>query len=137
MRFAIPLTIALLAAGCSAVPESPVDIEDSGIDIAGIIIRNQLAYTVTDVMVEAPVSGAFAGCGNILPRSQCSTSIPAADYRRNPIVISWKEYGQPHRTDEFIVKVPDGMLPGAEAWLKVLVFAPGQAGATLVNDPEP
>lgn len=129
--------LALLSAGCATRMDSLPEADGGGIEVVGIIIRNQLVYTVTDVLIEAPASGAFAGCGNIMPRSQCSTSFPAATYQGNPVVISWKEYGQPHGTDEFVVKVPDGMPAGSQAWLEVRVFAPGQAGALLISDPVP
>ena len=123
--------------GCAPVKHQVAESKDSGIDIDGIIIRNQLLYPVTDVMVEVPATGDFAGCGNILGRSQCSTSFPSADYRQNAIVVSWKEYGEAHRTAEFVVKVPAAMQPGSSAWLEIIVFASGQAGARLVNPPGP
>lgn len=126
-----------LVLGCSATGAVPPEPEPSGINVEGIIIRNQLPYVVTDVMVEVPASGAFAGCGNIVQRTACSTSFPAADYRSNAIVIRWKERGVPQATDEFIVTVPDGMAPGTSAWLEVIVYAKGQAGARLITDPGP
>lgn len=122
---------------CSSAEPTPAEPESSGINIEGIIIRNQLAYPVTEVMVQVPATGGFAGCGNIVQRTACSTSFPAADYRRNAIVISWREHGAVQGTDEFIVAVPDGMAPGTSAWLEVIVYAKGQAGARLVTDPGP
>lgn len=127
----------LVVCACAPVREDAANSKDSGIDIDGITIRNQLLYPVTDVMVEVPATGGFAGCGNILGRSQCSTSFPAADYKQNAIVVSWKEYGEPHRTAEFVVQIPAGMEPGSVAWLEVIVFASGQAGAKLVSPPGP
>lgn len=129
--------VMLLVCACSPVKVENPKSDDSGIDIDGIIIRNELLYPVTDVMVEVPATGGFAGCGNILGRSQCSTSFPSADYRQNAIVVSWKEYGEPHRTGEFVVQIPSAMPPGSVAWLEVIVFASGQAGAKLVSPPGP
>lgn len=126
-----------LVQGCSATGPAAPEPEPSGIYIEGIIIRNQLPYPVSEVMVEVPATGAFAGCGNIVQRTACSTSFPAADYRGNAIVIRWKEHGASQGTEEFIVKVPDGMAPGTNAWLEVIVFARGQAGARLITDPGP
>ena len=127
----------LVVCACAPVIEEATKSKDSGIDIDGITFRNQLLYPVTDVMVEVPATGRFASCGNILGRSQCSTSFPSSDYRQNAIVVSWKEYGEPHRTAEFLVKIPAGMQPGSAAWMEVIVFAPGQAGAKLVSPPGP
>ena len=136
-RHAAFLLLSALLCACASVDTESVPAKDSGIDIDGIIIRNELLYPVTDVMVEVPATGGFAGCGNILGRSQCSTSFPSADYRRNAIVVSWKEYGEAHRTDEFVVKVPPGMEAGSTAWVEVVVFASGQAGVRLVSPPGP
>ncbi len=104
--------------------------------IEGIEIRNSLSWSVTDVMVEVPATGRFAGCGNLMARSSCRTSFEEVDYRANPIVIRWRERGQPHQTGEFVVQVPEGMRPGQLAWIEVIIFAPGQAGAKLVPAPD-
>lgn len=101
--------------------------------IGGMVIRNELAYPVTDVMIDVPATGAFAGCGNILPRSGCSNAFPGVDYQRNAVVISWKEYGEPQSTEPFVVEVPAGLRPGEPADVEVVIFAPGQAGARLVQ----
>jgi len=129
----------ILLSACAAPASAPeAEPSESPVTrIEGIIIRNQLRYPVTDVMVEVPATGEFAGCGNIVQRTACSTSFPAADYRLNAIVIRWKEQGEPQSTDEFVVAVPDGMVHGTSAWLEVIVFAKGQAGARLITDPGP
>ena len=54
---------ACLVAGCSPVTTEPVENAASGIHVEGIIIQNGLYYPVTDVMVEVPATGGFAGCG--------------------------------------------------------------------------
>jgi len=101
--------------------------------ITGVVIRNELPYTVNDVMIEAPASGSFAGCGSIVPRSECSNTFQGVDYQANPVVIHWKEHGQPHRTDEFRISLPEAPVPGRSFVIEVIVFAPGQAGARLVD----
>ena len=103
------------------------------VDIGGFVIRNALVYTVTDVMVEAPTTGRFAGCGNILPRSECRSAFEAIDYRQNEVLVSWKERGEPHSTDPFLLEPPDGMKVDGIVWLEVLIYAPGLAGARLVQ----
>jgi hypothetical protein len=95
-----------------------------------------LPYPVTDVMIEVPATGAFAGCGNILPRSACSNAFQQVDYRANSVVIRWSEHGQSQQTDEFTVQRPDSAVPGSEFVVEVIVFAPGQAGARL-SDAKP
>lgn len=136
MRFktfvALPFALFLIAA-CSASP--PVEDEAGlpGVEVAGIVIKNRLAFPITDVLIQSPASGNFAGCGNILPRSECSTSFESIDYQRDELVITWKEYGDPKTTGEFVVDVPANLDTGRPAWLEVVVFAMGQAGARLVQ----
>ena len=132
-QWAATLASILILGACAPVSPREAQAPSEGIEIAGIIIRNGLAYSVYDVMVEAPVSGAFAGCGNILPRTGCRTSFPARDYRKNPIVVNWIERGEPKNTDEIIVEVPEYAEPGDAFWLEVIIYAPGLAGAKLVR----
>jgi hypothetical protein len=125
---------ALLAA-CGAAPkpqESPVLAQ-----AAGIVIRNELAYPVHDVLIEVPATGGFAGCGMILRRSQCSTSFPAAAYRGEGMIVRWTEYGEAHATDEFVLDLPTAADPDEALWVEVVIFASGQAGARLVSGPGP
>jgi hypothetical protein len=101
--------------------------------IDGFVIHNGLFYPVTDVMIEVPATGRFAGCGNILPRTVCRSGFEAFDYSANAVRVSWKEQGAPRGTDEFIIEVPEDMPAGAAAEVEVVIFAPGQAGARLVR----
>jgi uncharacterized protein YceK len=125
--------LACLVAGCSAVQTESRAGSAAGIHVEGIIIQNGLYYPVTDVMVEVPATGAFAGCGNIIQRSECRTSFPARDYGGSAVVVSWKEHGSAHQTDPFVVKLPETAVPGDVFWLEVVVFSAGQAGARLVQ----
>lgn len=136
MRFktfvALPFALFLIAA-CSASPPVADEAGLPGVEVAGIVIKNRLAFPITDVLIQSPASGNFAGCGNILPRSECSTSFESIDYQRDELVITWKEYGDPKTTGEFVVDVPANLDTGRPAWLEVVVFAMGQAGARLVQ----
>jgi len=121
-----------LLCGCAPGPVTEARPEGAGVFVEGVVIRNELAYPVTDVMIEVPATRRFAGCGNILPRSQCSNAFQQLDYRQNDLVVSWKEHGESHNTDPFVVALPGGVQPGDTLVLEVIVFAPGQAGARLV-----
>ena len=126
------LLAAVLLSACAVEPraaESP-SVE---FNIEGIVIWNRLNYAVKDVMIEVPASGRFAGCGNILPRSKCQTSFPVQRYAGSAIRVRWSEHGAPHNTEPFTVEPPETAALTPVFWLQVEVFAPGQAGATLVQ----
>lgn len=118
---------------CAGTEESPHPAAGTGVVMSGIIIRNSLAFPVTDVMVQAPATGRFAGCGNIQPRTACKTSFPAIGYRDSALIVTWRERGEPQATDEFAVKLPDSAQSGDSLWLEVIIYSAGLAGAKLVQ----
>jgi uncharacterized protein YceK len=120
--------------GCASLPGAEQRAETVGVTIAGMVIRNELMYGVTDVMINVPATGAFAGCGNIMSRSECRISFEAVDYSGHPVAVSWKEYGEPQQTDEFLLETGSDIDPGRAAWLEVIIFARGQAGANLIQE---
>jgi hypothetical protein len=126
--------IGLLVA-CGAVPGQEMLDRAQGPEITGIVIYNQLAFPVTEALVESPASGGFAGCGNILPHTSCRIAFAAREYRRDELVISWREYGEARSTGEVIVEPPATMEPGQPAWLEIVIYAAGQAGARLITPP--
>lgn len=98
-----------------------------------MIIRNELPFPVTDVMINVPSTGNFAGCGNVMSRSECRTGFEKVDYTANVFVVSWKEWGQPHQTAEIVLDLPEGLYPEKPVWLEVVIFAMGQAGAQFIQ----
>ena len=121
-----------LLSACSPVTVSEIN-PLPALSIAGMIIRNDLLYPVTEVMIQVPETGDFAGCGNILPESDCRTSFQTVDYSGNAMVVSWKEYGQEHSTRDFVVEPGRDIDASKPAWLEVTIFAAGQAGARFVQ----
>jgi len=124
------LSVTLLAACAGPGPGTGGE-EPAGIEIDGIVIVNELAFPVTDVMIAVPATGAFAGCGNVLPRSACSTTFQAVNYRGHPMRLSWKEYGELKQIDEFVLRPPQPT-PAGPFRLEVRIYAMGQAGAALI-----
>jgi hypothetical protein len=135
LRLPIVLACLALLAACAgpSASENPQKAQRQALSIRALAIKNELPYAVTDVMVRVPATGAFAGCSNILARTDCRTSFQSVEYRGNPMVVSWKERGEPHKTDEFVVDEPEDAVPEKEVRLDVIIFAPGQAGAKLVQ----
>ncbi|MDX1381253.1 MAG: hypothetical protein R3233_09035 [Xanthomonadales bacterium] len=129
---AATLATLLAGAGCAAPAPSAAH-RGAAVTIEGITIRNDLAYPVTDVLIRVPATGAFAGCGNLLPRSECSNTFQGVDYRSNGVVVSWREHGKPQGTDEFVIEVPENWNGARAARVEVVIFAPGQAGARLAE----
>jgi hypothetical protein len=125
------LGAAVMLQGCATATARGAS--QPGVVIDGIEIRNELAYPVTDVMIEVPATGAFAGCGNLLPRTACSNAFEGVDYRSNAVIIRWKERGAEHSTGEFVIEIPADLRPGSRAVVEVVIFAPGEAGARLMQ----
>jgi hypothetical protein len=118
---------------CSAAASREPETRLPELELSGFVIRNALVYPVTDVLVEAPATGRFAGCGNILPRSECRNAFEAIDYRKNEVVVSWKEHGEVQSTDPFMLDAPAEVQAGDTLWLEVVIYAPGLAGARLIQ----
>jgi hypothetical protein len=133
LRSAVLGAVCCLVAACSTAGLGKSRPVESSVTVEGVIIRNELVYTVNDVLIQVPATGGFAGCGNILPRSDCRTSFQAVDYRQNAIQVTWAEHGDPKRTDEFIVELPPDIQPGDAIWLEVVIYSPGLAGARFVQ----
>lgn len=123
--------LALLTA-CSTGQVRKSAVGGPSLQIGGVEIYNGLAYPIKDVVILVPATGEYVSCGNILPESSCSTSFPARDYRDTPVKVSWKEQGQPHQTPEFKLEAPATATEGENAYIRVEVFASGQAGAKLM-----
>lgn len=126
------LAVALLP-GCAVSRSGVGRPANPALIIDGIVIRNELAYPVTDVMIEVPDTGAFAGCGNVLPRTACANAFPGVDNRSNAVLVRWREHGAAHSTGEFVIEIPDTLRPGEAAVMEVVIFAPGEAGARLIQ----
>jgi hypothetical protein len=119
-------------AGCASLAETSPVPDAPAIIVSGLEIRNELPYAITDVIIQVPATGAFAGCGNILPASRCLNRFEEVDYRADDVSISWRERGEPHSSGEFRLELPEGANPMTEYRLEVVVFAPGQAGARFL-----
>ena len=121
---------------CNSVNRTGKSLVNSGpaFEIDSIEIRNELETIVTDVQILVPQTGDFVGCGTILANTSCSTTFPGRTYQGNPVKVSWKEQGQNHATNDFVIKPPAALDTSKPTRILVLIFAPGQAGAKLVQD---
>jgi hypothetical protein len=103
-------------------------------EIAGIEIRNDLEYPVTEVQVLVPDTGEFVSCGSVFARTSCAAAFPLREYRANALRITWKEHGQLRSVDDFVLQAPAALDAGRPVWVQVVIFAPGQAGARLLRE---
>lgn len=124
---------ALLAAGCAVTPEDAPQAGAPRLEIAGIEIRNELAYPVSDVRVLVSATGEFVTCSQVMGGTACQTSFPLRSYRGNAMRVTWVEHGEPQVLDDFVLKAPAWLAPGQPAWLQIVIFAPGDAGARLLS----
>lgn len=120
----------LIFASCAPRPVNKV----AGLQISGLVIENQTQTWVTAARLLVPVTGRFVSCGNISPQSRCSTGFPETDYTGNPVQITWSQAGQIHSTGEFILDPPEAIDLGKPAVVRVVITAPGAAGAIIVQD---
>ena len=117
---------------CTTQQNGEKQIAGPVLQIAGVEIYNGLAYSIQDVSILVPSSGEYVSCGQVLPDSSCSTTFQVRDYRENPAQVHWTEHGEPQSTKPFTIKAPENATEGQEAYIRVEVFAPGQAGAKLL-----
>jgi uncharacterized protein YceK len=131
--FAIFFFLALFASGCSTAVKLGQKPVAPPVVIHEVIIRNELPYPVKDVQILSPASGNFVSCGNIVQKTQCSTTFPPRNYSENPVQISWKEWGTARSLAPFALTIPEGFDSGRPASIEITIFSPGQAGAKLVQ----
>ncbi|HET6564393.1 MAG TPA: hypothetical protein VFG52_03175 [Xanthomonadales bacterium] len=117
---------------CASQRDDERKLAGPALQIAGVEIYNGLAYSIQDVSILVPESGDYVSCGQILPDSSCSTTFEVRDYRENPVQVLWTEHGEPQSTKPFTIKAPEDALAGQDAYIRVEVFGPGQAGAKLL-----
>lgn len=128
-----PALLFLLCAACAGAPQPSARPAPVLFDIAGLEIRNELVYRVTEVQVLDSASGGFVSCGTVFPGTACATSFPLREYRGEALSVSWKEHGQPQAVDEFVLEVPAAFDTSRPVWVQVVVFAPGSAGARVLS----
>lgn len=123
----------LLVCVFGACASQPPD-RASGLQITGLVIENQSQMWVSAAQLLVPVTGRFVSCGNIPPQSRCSTGFPETDYTGNPVQITWSQAGQVHSTPEFILEPPEDLDIAMPAVVRVVITAPGSAGAVIVQE---
>ncbi len=135
MKPLIPLAACalMLLLGACSIPSKQASNATPAIAIAGVQIINNLSITVTDVQILVPLTGNFVSCGTILRHTACSTSFPGRQYERSPVRVSWKEQGHAQATGNFVIDRPASLDLARPMWIEVVIFAPGQAGAKLVQ----
>jgi len=122
------LGVAMLQ-GCASQARNPF----SGLKIEGLVIENQTQMWVSAARLLVPVTGAFVSCGNISPKTSCATTFPETDYSGNPVQITWSQAGQIHSTGEFVIQPPADIDLDRPAMVRVVISAPGSAGAVIVQ----
>lgn len=135
LRLLATCLFALSLCTCSSEPKHARNTAP-GIAIEGVKIINQLSTTVTDVQILVPLTGNFVSCGTILRHTSCSTSFPGRQYERSPVQVSWKEQGKAHATGNFVIQPPADLDLARPMWIEVVIFAPGEAGAKMVQYPQ-
>lgn len=131
LRLGFLLAVTVAACACANIQVKTPETLPSGMEIEAIVIRNELPYGVTDVQILAVNTGRFAGCGNLMAGTACRTDFETTALYAGKAVVTWKERGEPQTTGEFVIEAPDRVDPSRPAWLEVIIFAPGDAGARI------
>ena len=130
-RFVFKFLCVTLLSACAV---EPVD-RAPPLQLEGMVIENQTQMWVSAVRLLVPVTGNFVSCGNIPPGSMCSTTFPETAYTGNPVEITWSQGGQIHSTGQFALQLPEDLDKDRPAAVRVVITAPGSAGAVIVQRP--
>ena len=125
-------TTCLFTLGLSACTAIPVE-SVPPIQIAGMVMENQTQMYLSAVRLLVPATGNFVSCGNIPPGSMCSTTFPEADYKGNPVEITWSQGGEMHSTGQFRVQLPGDLDRNRTAQVHVVISGQGLAGAVITQ----
>jgi hypothetical protein len=129
----LSLCVLFVNACASQAVDGPVNSAE-GLQIKGLIIENQSLMWVTAARLLVPATGNFVSCGNITPNSRCATTFPETDYSGNPVQITWSQGGQIHSTGDYKLELPEDIDITKPAMVRVIITAPGSAGAIITQD---
>ncbi|MDT8319259.1 MAG: hypothetical protein RQ826_01895 [Xanthomonadales bacterium] len=118
---------------CGELRKEPEELSSEIVAVQGVVIRNQLPYQVSGVQILATRTGRFVGCGLIMSGTFCRMAFDAQALYGSDIIVSWEEHGKPHSSGEVQIEQPANLVPDKAAWVEVLIFAPGQVGARLIQ----
>ena len=106
------------------------------LQIEGLIIENQTEMWISAARLLVPATGGYISCGNISPRSMCSTTFPERGYSGNPVEFTWSQGGQIHSTGQYTLEIPAEIDRARPAFVHVVIVGPGSAGAMFVQGEE-
>lgn len=138
MRMVVGVVSACMLAACATDggtepgPDLPVADDPVPFTIEGLTIHNGTGGVVRSVTVLVPATGRFVSCGNILPRSQCSTTFPATVHQGHAVRVEWQQGGETWTVGPFVVAAPEGATEQSTVQAQVILSGPGAAGARFV-----
>ncbi len=127
------LSLVALLAGCATTPGL---FQDSVI-IDGLTFENRSASPVDGITLSVPVTGGFVSCGRIAPGARCASGFPDVAYEGNPVEIRWYQGGAEWNTGALTLQVDDEVRIHGRGEVRVVVIAPGSAGALLLPGEAP
>jgi hypothetical protein len=103
------------------------------IPIDGLLFENRSSTAVVNIRLFVPSSGNFVSCGHISPGATCASSFPNVDYAGEAVEVSWFQGGQEWSTGQLTLTVDEVIQSAGAGRVRVVVLAPGSAGALLVS----
>jgi hypothetical protein len=123
-----PLMVSLALAGCatSTVPRG------ASVFIDGLTFENRSTTPINGITLQVPATGGFVSCGRIAPGARCASGFPGVSYAGDPVEIRWYQGGAEWTTGLAALDVEESVREAGRGEVRVLVLAPGSAGALLL-----
>ena len=118
----------VLLAGCA----SPSGSTGDAVIIDGLTFENRSQSPVDGITLSVPATGGFVSCGRIAPGARCASGFPGVSYTGNPVEIRWYQGGEEWSTGAMTLQVDSEVRARGQGEVRVLVIAPGSAGALLL-----
>ena len=126
------LLLALFSSGCSGTA-TVVNAPENDLLIQGLIFENRSQSPITAIRLLVPVTGAFVSCGHTSPGGFCATTFPEVAFSGNDFEVTWSQNGQIWSTGTLNLQPDQKVLDAGIAEVRIVIVAPGSAGAVLVE----
>ncbi len=101
--------------------------------IDGLLFENRSRSPVSSIRLFVPGTDRFVSCGRIAPGAVCASRFPGVGYNGAPVQVTWVQEGNEWSTGAVSLSADPQVAAAGRAEVRVVVLAPGSAGAVLVG----